>query len=152
MSHQAADHAQVRCPDCGFSLWNPLGHYGPCDVVLYDDARFPGRLIVSLREHHDHFEEMPDDAATLLMDSARTIARLLRKVTSADRVNIAILGNAEPHVHVHVIPRIALLEPEPRKSPWNDPRPHRLLAPSDKARFLTELPSMLTLDGTVLSG
>lgn len=148
VSSLTAEPALQACGQCGFILWNPLGSVGCCDVGLYDDARFPGRLLVSYRPHMDHFDEMSDGALIDFMTTIRTLSRLLRDITSADRVNVAILGNTEPHVHAHLIPRIAHREPEPRKSPWDDPRPREPLNNLEKARLMYVLPRRLHLDGS----
>ena len=53
-----------------------------------------------------------------LLDMAR-LGDALLKVTNAVRINYAILGNLEPALHAHVIPRYAD-EPEPLRTthPW----------------------------------
>lgn len=134
------------CPICDFVLWIPLGAVGPCDVGLYDDARFPGRLIVALREHHEHFDEMPPGLAAHLMSAVRLLSCRLRKRLPCDRVNIAILGNAEPHVHAHFVPRVSTQEPAPRRSPWSDPRPCTPLSVTERCRLASDLPDLLDLD------
>lgn len=52
---------------------------------------------------------------------------MLRELTEATRVNYAVLGNAEPHLHAHLIPRFPALEPVPHRPPWEDPRERRSL-------------------------
>lgn len=39
------------------------------------------------------------------MTDVRHCSRVLRGMDSVVRTNVAILGNREPHVHAHVIPR-----------------------------------------------
>jgi diadenosine tetraphosphate (Ap4A) HIT family hydrolase len=43
-------------------------------------------------------------------------------VTGAPRINYAVLSNAEPHLHAHLIPRQPASEALPSRPPWNDPR------------------------------
>ncbi len=58
------------------------------------------------------------ERAQFLSDMAR-LGDALLKITGAARINYAILGNAEPALHAHVIPRYAN-EPESLRSthPW----------------------------------
>lgn len=111
------------CSVCGFELWLPVTALSVCDVGIYNDARFHGRMIVSLREHAEHFDEVSRDIATCMLDDVSIASRVLRKTLGAHRVNVAILGNQAPHVHAHVIPRYGPSEPKPDASPWDDPRP-----------------------------
>lgn len=95
-------------------------------VGLYDDARFPGRSLVSLREHYDSITEVPTTIlAAFAIDIQRVCVSVL-KVAAADRVNVAILGNRDPHVHAHVIPRFSE-ERDPYETIWQDSRPRRSL-------------------------
>ncbi|QFG67335.1 HIT family protein [Ornithinimicrobium pratense] len=84
-------------------------------------------MIVGLRGHYDHFDELPVEVAAAFMVDVQRISGILRKGLGAHRVNVAILGNQEPHVHAHVIPRYSVREPLPKKSPWQDPRTREVL-------------------------
>lgn len=127
------------CKACGFQLWEHLGQIGVCEIGLYDDARFPGRLIVSLIEHYEHLEDAPDELASAFIRDVQFAARVLRDVTGSDRINVAILGNQEPHVHAHVIPRMSSTDPLPQHSPWDDPRPRAKLEPVYRRQLVKRL-------------
>ncbi len=123
--------AQPACAVCGFGLWLPVWRLQVSEVGLYDDARFPGRAIVSLTEHFDDFDTVPEELMCEFMADVQQVSRSLRTVTGAPRVNVAILGNQESHVHAHVIPRHPEQEARPKNSPWQDPRPHSKLPPAE---------------------
>lgn len=124
------DLAANVCEECGFSLWLPISSLSNSHVGLYSDARFPGRCIVSMREHFDHLDEVtPDSLFGFLMDVRNCVAAI-KMATGVDRVNVAVLGNQETHVHAHLIPRLPSNEPNPSKAPWEDTRTKR---PLDKA-------------------
>lgn len=127
------------CGTCGFQLWRPIAPLSVTDVGLYDDARFPGRMIVALRGHYDHFDELPGEVAAALMVDVQRISGILRKGLGADRVNVAILGNQEPHVHAHVIPRYSVREPLPKNSPWQDPRTREALEPVEREDLIQRI-------------
>lgn len=111
-----------QCSECGFELWLPVWDDSYTAVGLYDDARFPGRSLVVLREHWEHFDELPRWQLRALDCTMMRVGTALRGVIGASRVNYAILGNAVPHLHAHVVPRFPSQEPAPERPPWEDPR------------------------------
>lgn len=125
------------CEDCGFKLWLPVADLAVASLGLYDDERFPGRCILVLRGHKTSFEELEEGLASALISDARSAARAIRTATKAPRVNYALLGNVEPHVHVHLIPRGHPDDPVPGRSPWAHPDPARPMD-ADRARVLMD--------------
>lgn len=116
------ESAQAPCKSCGFDLWLPVYLLSSSRLGLYSDTRFPGRCILTLDQHFERLEDVhPDTLLTFVMDIRRASIGI-RAATRCDRVNVAILGNAVSHVHAHLIPRYSDQEPEPNRSPWNDPR------------------------------
>lgn len=132
------------CRACSFELWTPIAALSVSGVGLYDDVRFPGRLLVSLEPHYDHIDDVPVDLLNAFMADIRVASQALRDVVGADRVNLAVLGNAESHVHAHLIPRTASSEPQPSRSPWQDPRPLQPLGSALRAQVLVGLTDRLT--------
>lgn len=110
------------CP-CGFALWVPLVRLRVSTAGLYDDARFPGRCLLSLDEHYEDLFDVPTDVLALYLEDLRDLCGAVRAATGVAKINYAVLGNAEPHVHWHVVPRRPGHEPLPDRSPWQDPRP-----------------------------
>ena len=127
-------HARV-CSECSFELWESVAYRPLVTVGLYDDARFEGRLIVSLNHHFDHFDEVPASLAGLYMAAVQDSMRVVKKVTGVERVNMAILGNAVSHVHAHLIPRRPE-DDQPEKAPWEDRRNKEVLAADVKEELL----------------
>ena len=62
-----------------------------------------------------------DDRKVFLLDMAR-VGDALLKVTGAYRMNYAIMGNSQPILHAHIVPRYAS-EPDEFKQglPWSYP-------------------------------
>lgn len=119
------------CVECGFFLFHPVGSFSVSHLGIYSDERFPGRSILVLNQHEENIDTMPED---LYMDFCKDIRRavaLLKEATGSERINVSILGNTEPHVHAHLIPRWAEKEALPGKSPWNDPRAYAPLSPEE---------------------
>lgn len=117
---------------CGFVLWQPIAQSEYSSLGLYDDARFPGRSILRLNEHQDSLERVPTSTLMGFMQDIQAAIAAIRGATGAARVNVAILGNRDPHVHAHLVPRFPLTEQFPDCSPWNDLR--RKTSLTDTAR------------------
>jgi diadenosine tetraphosphate (Ap4A) HIT family hydrolase len=124
------------CFTCGFELWVPLVTLEVSTLGLYDDSRFPGRSILAL---HDHYEDLgnvePDTLQRFVLDVRRAGAAI-KAATGADRMNYAVLGNVEPHVHFHIIPRVRAVDPVPNRPPWEHPSPASPL-PADEIQRLS---------------
>lgn len=108
---------------------------------FYPDARFPGRLVLMLEEHFDHFHEVPDSLVAEFMSDVKKASRVLMGLEGVRRVNMAVLGNSVPHVHSHLIPRYPG-ESLPDKSPWNDPRPFATILSVTQNLVITQLESL----------
>lgn len=127
------------CSSCDFALWLPIASLGVADLGLYSDGRFPGRSILKLREHWDSLEELPDHVALDFFADLKRSMGAIRRVTGAQRVNFAVLGNAVPHVHGHLIPRFPSEESKPQSSPWDDPRPRAKLTEDRELELIVAL-------------
>ncbi len=127
------------CKDCGFELWFPIANLGVSNLGFYNDARFIGRSILSIIDHHDYLEDVDRPTRLAFMDDIAEASRAIKLATKCSRVNVAILGNAEAHVHAHLIPRYPELEDRPYEAPWVDPRPKIKLDDKDVDRFVQKI-------------
>jgi hypothetical protein len=128
------ERATRPCSQCGFELWIQIASLRCTTVGLYDDARFPGRLIVSLVDHFEHMDELPAEVTASFMCDVQEAARVLRKQLGAERVN------------AHLVPRYGVSEPLPDHSPWNDPRPRENLAPNTQRQLVQSLRASLSAE------
>lgn len=106
-----AFHIDERLAADTLALWDwPL-----CTIRLMNDRRFPWLILVprrdSLRDLHD-LDAVDRATCAIEMEQA---SRLLQRVTGAEKMNVAALGNLVPQLHIHVIARFA------RDAAW--PRP-----------------------------
>lgn len=124
---------------CGFVLWNPIAKSEVSRLGLYDDARFPGRCLLRLNAHYDSLDELPPDILMNLMSDVQTAMSAIKAATGAARINVAILGNRDPHVHAHLIPRFPDEEEFPDCSPWNDLRPKTCLPASSRIAIMNAI-------------
>lgn len=129
----------VACSTCGFRVLQPVREFKGTTLGLYDDARFPGRCILALNVHAEDFFRLDEATARMFMDEAREAARAIRQAVGAGRINFAILGNKEPHVHAHLIPRGGPLDKPLDRTPWESQIPTRRLEPIERATILDKL-------------
>ena len=75
------------------------------EVRLNHDARFPWLIlipeIVGLKELHD----IPDQKQAIVQKEVNFCSAALQELASADKMNVAALGNLVPQLHIHVIAR-----------------------------------------------
>lgn len=82
-----------------------LGTLSLCEVLLYDDARFPWLILVPRKENLVEIIDLSDAERTMLMDDITDASRALKALTHCDKLNVAALGNQVRQMHVHVIAR-----------------------------------------------
>lgn len=78
-----------------------------CRVLLMNDARFPWLILVPRKNGLRDFDEITlGDKPTFLAEIDRA-SGALRTETSAEKLNVAALGNMVPQLHVHIVARFA---------------------------------------------
>lgn len=84
---------------------HPLGTLSLCEVLLYDDTRFPWLVLVPRKENLVEIIDLSDGERTMLMDDITDASRALKTLTDCHKLNVAALGNQVRQLHVHVIAR-----------------------------------------------
>jgi diadenosine tetraphosphate (Ap4A) HIT family hydrolase len=127
---------------CDWQMHAVIGPLQVSTLGLYDDVRFPGRSVLALDEHHVDFTDISDELAQAFLVDIRRAAKAIQRVTGCDRMNYAIMGNHEPHVHAHLIPRVRDC-PVARKPPWTHPDPPRPLPPQRRIELIAQIEAAL---------
>ena len=82
-----------------------VGDFPLCRLLLMNDAGYPWFILVPRRpEVREIFELSDDDQQQLLRESSQ-LSRVIKTEFSADKLNVAALGNMVPQLHVHHIVR-----------------------------------------------
>ncbi len=82
-----------------------LGDLPLCRVLLMNDQNYPWFILVPrIAGKTELFQLAPDDQMTLMAESCRFSA-FIHEDFSADKINVASLGNMVPQLHVHHIVR-----------------------------------------------
>ena len=101
------------CPMCAEGRpvdngWGIRFHSGRCsDAYLQRQPLSPGYTIVIWRgDRHvtELFELSPDELSAYVAEVALVAQALAERYRPA-KINYQVLGNAEPHVHTHIVPR-----------------------------------------------
>jgi len=93
------------CVLCDPASEDVLWQDGFCRVVLVGEPGYPGYCRVILERHMSEMTDLTAAERTRLMDAVFATEAALREVLAPDKINLASLGNAVPHLHWHVIPR-----------------------------------------------
>lgn len=106
------------CPACS-GLWpdaaDRVAELPESVLYLHTDQFFPGWSVLVLRRHATELFELDRAERARLMDEVSDVARALAEAFGARKVNYALFGNLLPHVHWHLIPRLAT-DPAPREA------------------------------------
>jgi diadenosine tetraphosphate (Ap4A) HIT family hydrolase len=82
-----------------------LAELKSCYVILGDQQYYRGYCVLFAKLHATELYLMPADAARLLFDEMRLVAEAIAAVVKPWKMNYECLGNSEPHVHWHLLPR-----------------------------------------------
>jgi len=85
----------------GIVLWQD----GFCRVVEVAEPDYPGFCRVILERHVKEMSDLAPGERARLLDVVNETEAALRSTMRPDKINLASLGNATPHLHWHVIPR-----------------------------------------------
>lgn len=95
-------------------------------AYLNEDQFFPGWTVLVLKRHATEIFELTREERAALIEEVSGIARALASAFGAVKINYALLGNQLPHIHWHVIPRLAD-DPAPLETVWAVPHAPRPL-------------------------
>jgi diadenosine tetraphosphate (Ap4A) HIT family hydrolase len=112
----AVPGAASACTACGGYWPDPadrIAELRESILYLHTDQFFPGWSVLVLRRHATELFELEPDERARLMEEVSGVAQALKLAFDARKVNYALFGNQVPHVHWHLIPRLA-----------TDPAPH----------------------------
>ena len=93
----------------------PVADWPLCHLRLKDDSRFPWLLLIPRRAGVVEYADLSGEEYARLSVETLGATRLVAEVAKPDKINVAMLGNVVPQMHVHVVGRF-------RADPaWPDP-------------------------------
>lgn len=82
-----------------------LGRFELCHLLLMRDANYPWCILVPDRaDVTEIYQLSPEDQQQLMRESS-LLACAMARMFSADKMNVAALGNVVPQLHIHHIAR-----------------------------------------------
>src|SRR5215510_11730692 len=76
-----------------------------CRVVLVEEPGYTGYCRAVWNAHVKEMTDLAMPERLRFMGMVFTVEQALRTLLKPDKINLASLGNATPHLHWHVIPR-----------------------------------------------
>lgn len=76
-----------------------------CRIVAVREPAYPGFCRIILQRHVKEMTDLAPQDRARLMNVVFAVEAALRELMQPDKINLASLGNAVPHLHWHVIPR-----------------------------------------------
>jgi len=90
---------------------------GLSKVFLHDDQFFPGWTVVVFQRHATELFHLAPPERMQLIEEVNLVARVVSQTYEATKINYELLGNQVPHIHWHIIPRLAT-DPAPLEPVW----------------------------------
>ena len=82
-----------------------LVNLGLCQLRLMNDSRWPWLILVPQRAGLVEIFDLTSLDQTMLTFEMTLVAKALKEVTAAEKINTGALGNIERQLHFHVIAR-----------------------------------------------
>ena len=111
-------------------------------VYFNEDQFFPGWVFVVLKRHAVELYELEPGERAALIEDVNRVARALHRVYEPEKMNYELLGNQVPHIHWHLVPRLAG-DPEPRWPVWRVAHEPKKLPAEEVARRIAEIRAAL---------
>jgi diadenosine tetraphosphate (Ap4A) HIT family hydrolase len=109
-------------------------------AFLNEDQFFPGYTLLILRRHATELYHLDREERARLIEEVSRLAQALDTVFRPVKMNYELLGNQVPHIHWHLVPRLAD-DPLPRWPVWrleHEPRQLSADAYRERARAIRE--------------
>jgi diadenosine tetraphosphate (Ap4A) HIT family hydrolase len=104
-----------------------IADLGLSKVYLHEDQFFAGWTVVVFQRHATELFHLAPTERFQLVEEVNRVAKALSEVFQAKKINYELLGNQLPHIHWHLIPRLAD-DPAPLEPVWRVPHEPVLLS------------------------
>ncbi|MEI6744827.1 MAG: HIT domain-containing protein [Methylococcaceae bacterium] len=82
-----------------------LGKFELCHVLLVNDSQFPWFILVPQRANIREIYQLTNEDQIMLIQESSYLAKELAAIFSADKLNVAAIGNLVPQLHLHHVVR-----------------------------------------------
>ncbi|MGO3028121.1 HIT family protein [Pseudomonas helleri] len=84
-----------------------IGDFPLCRLLLSNDSNYPWFILVPRREGISELFQLDDADQQLMWAETTALTGVLKELFTADKMNVATLGNVVSQLHMHVIARYA---------------------------------------------
>ncbi len=91
-----------------------VGDLPLCRVLLMDDTRFPWLVLVPRKPGLVELTDLNPSELPHVMEEVRLAGQTIKTIAGYDKLNIGVLGNIVPQLHIHVVGRRTIDEAWPR--------------------------------------
>ena len=121
-----------------------IADLGLSRAYLHEDQFFPGWTVIVFKRHATELFHLAPTERIQLMEEVNLVAKTLAQVYEAKKINYELLGNQLPHIHWHVIPRLAG-DPAPLEPVWLVQHEPVRLAPPNLPQQIQRIQTRLNL-------
>lgn len=133
----------MKCDLCDSDGGTPIWRDERCRVVHVQEPGYAGYCRVIWNAHVKEMTDLKEAERAHCMRVVFALESALRKQLRPDKINLASLGNATPHLHWHVIARFRD-DPHFPDAVWSAPCRPRTTAASPRADFIAALAATLS--------
>ena len=127
-----------------------IGDFPLCRLLLSNDSNYPWFILVPRREGISELFQLDDADRQLMWAETTALAGVLKELFTADKMNVATLGNVVSQLHMHVIARYA------SDAAWPGPvwgkHPAKPYSEADVQVIRDKLKAVLDADFTFVEG
>jgi diadenosine tetraphosphate (Ap4A) HIT family hydrolase len=76
-----------------------------CQLRLVDDARFPWLVLIPEDAGASEIFDLPETRAATVLALATRLGAAMKAAFAADKINLGLLGNMVPQLHLHIVAR-----------------------------------------------
>ncbi len=141
--------SNATCTAC-LGRWPRQDHFianlGLSNAYLHEDQFFPGWTVVVFQRHATELFQLAPTERFQLIEEVCLVAKILSEVYQAKKINYELLGNQLPHIHWHLVPRLAD-DPAPREPVWCVPHDPIVLTCSARQATIDRIVIPLRMTG-----
>jgi len=147
MKASTPDVTIVTCTVC-VGTWPETDRWiadvGITKAYLFDDQFFPGWTVLVLNRHATELFDLTREERGRLIEDLSAVATALALAFEPVKLNYELLGNQTPHIHWHVIPRLAD-DPALREPVWRVAHDPLRLTASQRQDRIARIQTQLTI-------
>ena len=126
--------AGIGCPMCPDSSGaDVVEELTSGRVHLQNDAEYRGYCILIFRRHAVELYELSEQERTDWIEDIARVEKAIAEVCAPAKLNVSMLGNQVPHLHVHIMPRYEGDAEWGHPPAFRSPNERRLLPPEEYA-------------------